>query len=214
MRFLSKLLEGWRFNAVVGLAAVLGVHPAVRGKIDPLQYFINQEAQTEQGERVEETSGEGMDPAYLELLKTIQDPLLQENEYPVSVEFIDAIMSVESSINPRAKSYVGARGLMQIMPDTWADMTKRIYGEELDFELAFNPSLNSTVGREYLDFIDNYLSERIKNWEWKTTFEKQKLIGAAYNGGIGRLVKKKGVIENMPSETRDYVKKLERELSD
>lgn len=128
----------------------------------------------------------------------------------LSRSYINAIIRIESAGNPRAESHVGARGLMQIMPETWKEESRKLYGEPLDFEKAFDPEINRKVGEFYLNTIRNYLSKRIKGWENLDVSDKQDLIAAAYNGGMGRVVRNMGDISKMPSETRNYVEKFDR----
>ncbi|MCH7568109.1 MAG: lytic transglycosylase domain-containing protein [Nanoarchaeota archaeon] len=126
----------------------------------------------------------------------------------ISPEYIDNIIQIESSGRADAVSYAGARGLMQLMPETWAEETRRLYGRELDFDLAFDPKISKEVGTAYLKRIEKYLSGRIDGWESMDIKQKQELMAAAYNGGMGRLVRNRGDILKMPEETRNYINKL------
>ena len=62
-----------------------------------------------------------------------------------------AVISVESSFNPLAESKVGAKGLMQVMPEVHRERFQRHGGTDA----ALNPWANIDVGagilREYLD---------------------------------------------------------------
>jgi len=109
---------------------------------------------------------------------------------------VDAIIAVESSGNPRAVSRCGARGLMQIMPATWREMTDE------PFSRAFDPVLNRQVGTEYLAWIHRTLRR------WTGTEPTIEQILAAYNGGIGRLRKVGYRVDRMPRESRRYVVKV------
>ena len=72
--------------------------------------------------------------------------------------FYRAIITIESSDNPNAVSSAGARGLMQIMPNTWTDMTT------YSFDSAFDPEKNIEVGINYFEWIEDYLLTRDPNW--------------------------------------------------
>ncbi len=124
----------------------------------------------------------------------------------VNRDFYCAVIKIESNENPNSVSKKGARGLMQIMPETWKDMTN------LPFDAAFDPETNVGVGVKYLHWIANYLSERIPGWENMPEQKRLEMIAAAYNGGAGRLVRANGDTERMPKETKEYVPKVMREL--
>jgi soluble lytic murein transglycosylase len=71
--------------------------------------------------------------------------------------FVAAIVLNESSFNPGAVSSRGARGLMQMMPDTaeWVFGSLNVSGE-YSFDLMFDAEMNVEFGCWYL----NYLSEK------------------------------------------------------
>jgi len=108
-------------------------------------------------------------------------------------EITIAVIQVESGGNPGAKSKKGARGLMQIMPRTWADLTDE------PFSRADEPELNIEIGTMYLVWIEKTLA----GWMGRPPSIEQ--ILAAYNGGIGRLRNGGYAIERMPRESREYV---------
>lgn len=139
----------------------------------------------------------------IEQFKQIQQPTSQPTSQPVIIEdWIERIIMAESSGIPNKESPVGARGLMQIMPATWNEQTKKIYGKPLSFDLAFDPKINRTVGTHYLKEIQKTL----KNWTHKEPSIEQ--ILASYNGGMGRLRKNNFDVSKMPEETRNYVTKI------
>lgn len=125
---------------------------------------------------------------------------------PITPSFIEKIVAKESKHNPDAISKSGARGLMQIMEPTWHEMTEKVYGRKLSYEKAFDPEINRKVGTAYLSEIDDILTNSLPDYENMPVAEQQKHIAAAYNGGVNKLVRKKGNISEMPKETRDYVK--------
>jgi soluble lytic murein transglycosylase len=114
-----------------------------------------------------------------------------------------AVMRAESTFQPVAKSPVGARGLMQLMPETAAAVmrTKKIEPEKL-----FEPELNIRLGTKHLrELLDKYKGNRIA-------------VIASYNAGahnVNRWLKTyaglpdEDFIESIPfGETREYVKKV------
>jgi hypothetical protein len=116
---------------------------------------------------------------------------------------VDAIIQIESRGNPRMTGAAGERGLMQIMPGTWTDMTARHYGHALPFDYAFDPAINEQVGRVYLA----YLQERLQQARTQWRSDERALLLAAYNGGLGRLAEVGYDVRRMPASVRDYVQR-------
>ncbi|HUP44561.1 MAG TPA: lytic transglycosylase domain-containing protein, partial [Thermoanaerobaculia bacterium] len=100
-------------------------------------------------------------------------------------EFVAAVIQAESRFKPNAKSPVGARGLMQLMPRT---------GKWMGARDLMNPTQNIQAGTKYL----KYLNERFDGNETK--------VIAAYNAGEGN-VRRFGGIPPF-KETQNYVKKV------
>lgn len=111
----------------------------------------------------------------------------QRFELPAA--WIRAVMRAESDSDPRALSPKGAIGLMQIMPETWAELRVRYrLGDD-----PYDPHDNILAGSAYIrELFDRYGSP-----EWI----------AAYNAGPGRYEEAlKG--RPLPPETRAYVAAL------
>ncbi|MDX2228548.1 MAG: transglycosylase SLT domain-containing protein [Leptolyngbyaceae cyanobacterium bins.349] len=116
---------------------------------------------------------------------------------------VTALIRQESRFMPGITSSAGAKGLMQVMPDTGAWIAEKIKLKE--FNLA-DPEDNIKLGTWYLDYTH---SEYDGN---------SMLAVASYNAGpgaVGGWVAKKGVgdpdrfVENIPyDETRGYVKSV------
>ena len=64
--------------------------------------------------------------------------------------FVEAIVFNESSFRTGAESSVGARGLMQVMEDTAADIAKALEVENYSFDLLYDAETNVTFGCYYL----------------------------------------------------------------
>jgi len=108
----------------------------------------------------------------------------QRFELPVA--WIRGVMRAESNGDPRALSPKGAMGLMQIMPETWADVRVR-HGLGTD---PYDPHDNIIAGAAYI----RLLLDRYGSPGWI----------AAYNAGPGRYeASLKG--RPLPAETRAYV---------
>jgi soluble lytic murein transglycosylase-like protein len=115
------------------------------------------------------------------------EPIIRDagNRYGVDPALIRAVIQAESGGDPLAVSRAGARGLMQLMPGTAA---------ELSVGNAFDPVENIMGGTRYLSrLLDRYRGD-------------VKLALAAYNWGMGNLEKRP---ESIPRETKNYITKVE-----
>jgi soluble lytic murein transglycosylase-like protein len=87
-----------------------------------------------------------------------------------------AFMRQESAFNPKARSVVGAMGLMQLMPATARAVSAR-YAPETAGANPWDPSVNISLGQAYISML---LSETDGNLV-RTT--------AGYNGGPGNVMR-------------------------
>ena len=122
----------------------------------------------------------------------------------VSDLLIQAIITVESRGKADAVGSKGERGLMQIMPLTWRETTKKMYGEAQSFDLAFDPLVNQRVGRVYLNQLQGYLSKNREKWK----AGERLLLLACYNAGPQKVRKAGFQLEGLPAQTRSYIKKV------
>ena len=67
--------------------------------------------------------------------------------------FVEAIILNESSYDPKATSGVGARGLMQLMPDTAEWIAQKMGIGDYSFEDMYDPETNIRFGTWYLRFL-------------------------------------------------------------
>jgi soluble lytic murein transglycosylase-like protein len=105
--------------------------------------------------------------------------------HSVEESLIRAIIHAESAYRPDAVSPRGARGLMQLMPDTQA---------ELEVGNVFHPASNIEGGT-------SYLARMLLEFEGDV-----ELAAAAYNAGPGA-VRSHGGVPPFP-ETREYVRRV------
>jgi hypothetical protein len=107
--------------------------------------------------------------------------------FGIPASWITAVMQAESRGAVRAVSPKGAMGLMQIMPQTWADLRSR-YGLGAD---PFDPHDNILAGAAYLRELGDRYGD--------TGFL------AAYNAGPGRYEDHLASGRPLPLETQAYV---------
>ena len=119
---------------------------------------------------------------------TPYDPLIEQyaTRSEVPAELVRAVVQVETGFDPAARSSVGAMGLMQLMPETAA---------ELGVADPYDPADNLRGGITYLkQLLDQYDGN-------------EEIALAAYNAGPGA-VERYGNRVPPFRETRNYVRKV------
>jgi len=119
--------------------------------------------------------------------------------------FVAAVVREESSYDPRARSRVGARGLMQLMPDTARPLARAQGLAFREGELLDDPGANLEMGT-------TYIAQLVRD------FGEPRVAVAAYNAGprrarewwAARLSDDVEVwVEQIPfNETRAFVKRV------
>lgn len=131
------------------------------------------------------------------------------HEYAVPKEIIYSVIRAESGFQSNIVSSAGAIGLMQIMPNTFEDISNRLGEEippkELWEELLYAPNTNIKYGTFYL----RYLHNEFEDWD---------IVFAAYNAGPTRVrnqwltnpeyIKDNKIIYIPIEETRNYIKRV------
>ena len=131
-------------------------------------------------------------------------PLVSEaaTEFNVPTAMVLAVIRAESDFRAEATSRVGAKGLMQLMPDTFLWLSEELQEPHRAKEIT-DPRTNIRFGTYYL----SYLYEKFGNW---------RVALAAYNAGEGRVsewltdptLASGGTLRRIPyPETAAYVKK-------
>ncbi len=126
--------------------------------------------------------------------------------FQVDRALLFAFMRKESKFDPNAKSWAGARGLMQLMPRTASSLANDRSLRTSNQERLFNPGFNLNLGQKYLRQLMSRGEPRGNLF----------MLAVAYNGGPGNL--RKWVreltsntdplffIESIPAgETRDFI---------
>jgi hypothetical protein len=106
-------------------------------------------------------------------------------KYNVKYNLIKAVIKAESNFNPQAVSRAGARGLMQLMPET---------AHALEVTDSFEPEGNIEGGVRYLRYLLNLFQGDLR------------LTLAGYNAGENAVIRHKGVPPY--PETRTYVQRV------
>lgn len=111
-------------------------------------------------------------------------PLRYENEITTSASahgvdpyLVAAVIRSESSWDPEASSHQGARGLMQLMPETAQDMVAKglVDGKRYSCENLEDPAINIEYGCAYLSYLMTYFNGATDR------------AIAAYNAGMGNV---------------------------
>ena len=153
---------------------------------------------------------------YRQHMRYVQYPLRYEElivrnarEFGLEPWHVAAVIRCESSFRPEAVSSVGARGLMQIMPDTGEWLAGKFDEEDVySDDLLFNPETNIKYGCWFLGWLNRrYEGDRL-------------LVTAAYHAGHGTVdgwledeeISPDGkTLTSIPyASTRHYLEKIER----
>lgn len=111
-------------------------------------------------------------------------PLRYEDEIAASAAthgvdpyLVAAVIRSESSWDPEASSHQGARGFMQLMPETAQDMVAKglVDGKRYSYENLEDPTVNIEYGCAYLSYLLTYFNGATDR------------AIAAYNAGMGNV---------------------------
>lgn len=129
--------------------------------------------------------------------------------FRVDRALIYALIRQESRFNPKAKSWAGARGLMQLMPGTARFVARSKGIKYRSRSKLYQPDINLTLGQRYIEML--LTDGKIQGDLF--------LMAAAWNGGPGNLNKWRKrtddlddplfLIESLPSrETRQFIERV------
>ena len=107
-----------------------------------------------------------------------EDIVTREAEkYDIDPALVYGVIRSESSFRPEVVSHAGAVGLMQLTPETFDWLQKKINnGEYLPSERLKEPEINIAYGVFFLSLL-------------KERFENEREMLAAYNAGIGAVTR-------------------------
>lgn len=128
------------------------------------------------------------------------------DRYEVDRNLVASVILAESKFRQDATSVHGARGLMQIMPETGSWIATQIEDDSFSVDKLYNVNMNIKYGTWYLS-------------ELQTEFEGNEVLAlAAYNAGRGNVyewmekyhwdIKFKDYTKIPFPETREYVKRV------
>ncbi|MDL2205763.1 lytic transglycosylase domain-containing protein [Eubacteriales bacterium OttesenSCG-928-N13] len=111
-------------------------------------------------------------------LSYVDEIRAQSEQFQLDPARVAAVIYCESSFRPEVTSSAGARGLMQIMPETGAWIAGKFEDiEDYSDDMLFDPNINIRLGCWYLNYLDNLFDGDLT----KAT--------AAYHSGQGNVSK-------------------------
>ncbi len=108
---------------------------------------------------------------------------------------VASLIYQESQFNPRAESWAGAVGLMQLMPAT---------AQEFGLENPTNPKENLEAGMKYLKWLDDFWVDSIPD-----SLERIKFVLASYNIGLGHIVDARKLAEKYGADPNVWFDNVE-----
>lgn len=113
----------------------------------------------------------------------------------IDFDLLYSIAVTESSLNPLAVSKAGAQGLFQFMPITQKDLADR-FGYPFD---PFCPRCSTIAAGKYLKWLMDH-------------FDSLDQVLGAWNWGYGNMKAFLRGEKTMPSETKNFIRKVKTKL--
>ena len=154
------------------------------------KYYNNRQAfRTRYASEFNPVTGGGISP---------WDDLIKEGAEQLGWDWrlLAALIYQESMFNPHARSWAGARGLMQLMPRT---------AREFGANNPFDPQQSIHAGVRFLLWLDNYWTEHIED-----PVERQKFVIVSYNVGQGHLQDARRLAEAFDADPNIWEDNVER----
>ncbi|HKG76138.1 MAG TPA: lytic transglycosylase domain-containing protein [Beijerinckiaceae bacterium] len=211
---LKKLYEAGMRDLAITLSSDLASRLADAAHLDALGHLVTDARDPRALLTVGKTAVQRGFPLDLHAFPTLGIPAFEPVGGRVEKAMVYAITRQESAFDPSAQSSAGARGLMQLMPDT-ARRTAKRFGVDFDLGRLLDPAYNAKLGAAHLgELMDDWKGSHI-------------LMFASYNAGGGNVskwIKAYGDprspnvdpidwVERIPfSETRNYVQRVMENL--
>ena len=149
---------------------------ALCGVVLCLAFFLVSSARLADQTRLMEEEQAAYDRRVWRTTVRYREQIVREaQQYGLRPAFVAAIILNESSYDPSAVSSVGARGLMQLLPDTGRWIAGKLGIRDYTDDLLFDAETNLRLGVWYLDFLsDRYGGDPV-------------LVACAYHAGHGNV---------------------------
>lgn len=120
---------------------------------------------------------------------SIYDEIIKElsDQHGVDWKLVASIIAQESQFDPYAESWVGARGLMQIMPEIVSSDTLNL----------FDPYVNLNEGI-------NLLNQHLRHYSYLDSTNQWALALATYNAGLGHVADARRIVIDMNKNPNEW----------